>query len=669
MSRIYRLHQHTTHQIAAGEVIERPASIVKELMENSLDAGAQAIHLDIEYGGHKLIQVKDNGHGIHQADLVLALERYATSKIKEASDLQHIASLGFRGEALASIASVARVELVSRHQETAMAYRVEAETSHVSDPSPAAHPIGTTITIRDLFHNIPVRKKFLRNPATEFRHITMMVERIVLSRFALNVVLSHNGKEMRRFPASYTETTHLDRIEAILLSGFRKAAVPIEYQQASMVLSGYLGDPRYTRGQADSQYIYINGRFVRDKLIARAIHQAYQDVLFHSRYPAYVIYLDIDPELVDVNVHPSKYEVRFRDSRLVFDVVKHGVQQVLENIKPGATVSLTQEGSNAVTSDKKGLSQPHSIALSPNKVPHAIPSVLDHASPLSSPRQAPKHLSVREQSAVGYTTHPASQTELKANLGERGRDPAEIDADVASERLSRTEATTTATVGTKDDQPIDALQPNKEARQASSPITELAPSPPLGYALAQLHRIYILAQNQQGLIMVDMHAAHERILYEKMKREMKASGLMLQPLLMPIVMDLNTQEQGVWATYGRQMVSLGLGLKQVDAKTMSLDALPAVLPAHQAEPCIRDILSDLANHAGLACVQEKIHAILAAVACRSALRAHHHLTIEEMNYLLRQMESTQHGGLCNHGRPAWKQFSMRELDAWFLRGQ
>ncbi len=583
--KIQRLKSHIANQIAAGEVIERPASIVKELVENSIDANSSHIEISIEKGGHKKIQVRDDGDGIALDDLNLAFERHATSKICNTNDLQHIATLGFRGEALASIAAIARVRLTSKAFDSQQAYCLHNHRDNFVNPEPAAHLTGTTLEIADIFYNTPARRKFLRSTTTEFQHIQRLVERLALSHFSLAFTLTHNQKKTFEFQKANSEEKKLQRIAKILGDDFVKSVLKIRLQATDCALYGYIAEPRYTRGQADMQFTFINGRFVRDKTILHAIKQAYHDVLFHGRHPAYILYLEIEPSLVDVNVHPTKHEVRFRDSRLVHDFIKKAIQEALASDKPGITPSS------------------HSFATSHQKL-------------------QPFH-----QQQV-----PTQQVALSV-----------------SETVQNYQPTTTVK---------SSISQSLIPQQIS-----------LGNALTQLHDIYILAQNEQGLVVVDMHAAHERILYESLKTELKHHQIVAQPLLIPIYLNLNLAEMSAWENNQSLFKECGIETEQSGPDQIVIRSFPVLLKTTNAENVVRDVLSDLVNNGLSQRLPQKINVALATIACRAAVRAHHRLSIEEMNALLRDMENTEHGGLCNHGRPTWKIISMKELDQYFLRGQ
>lgn len=582
--RIHRLSNQTANQIAAGEVIERPASVVKELIENSIDAEATQIQIDILQGGLKQIRVQDDGKGIHYEDLPLALERYTTSKIKNAEDLQHIITLGFRGEALASIAAVSRLQLTSRQRKENFAYYISKLYENVTSPIPVAHPPGSTVEIQDLFYNIPARRKFLKTPTREFQHIKRVIERIALGHFLIGFTLEHNDKEIMNFQAAFTSSDRMNRIKSILGDAFLQSAISIEFIQSELSLRGYIAEPHYTRSQPDFQFIYIDGRFVRDKLIAHAVRQAYHDVLFHGQHPAYILYLTVNPSLVDVNVHPTKQEVRFRDSQWVRNFIIHAVSKTLVQISPG---------------------------LCEIKIPFPVKKV-------------------NVQNTLPIVHIPNLSHSLKE----------------------------------------DIISYNKK-KIALNHTLYLEPSfeYPLGHALAQLHEIYILAQNKKGLVIVDMHAAHERILYEKMKQEKEKGDIVSQSLVVPLHVTLNPQEIEIYQANQYLFLELGFEIGLLDSDKIIVRRHHSLIKVADIEKLIRDVLSDLIVHTATLRIEEKINATLASLACHAAIRAPHLLTLEEMEALLRDMEKTMHAGLCNHGRPTWKQFEIKELNRLFLRGQ
>ncbi len=589
---IHVLDRHLTNQIAAGEVVERPCSVVKELVENSLDAGSSRICLDIDQGGLDLIRVRDNGRGIHADDLVLALSPHATSKITTLEDLEKVASLGFRGEALASIASVSRMKISACIKDQVSGSQVRAEGGEIKKPSPCPHPLGTTIEVRNIFYNTPARRKFLKTGRTEFNHIETMVSRLALSRFDVGFELTHNNKLILNTSSANTIEAKERRLGLILGKAFLQHALSIEFNAAGMQLKGWIAEPTFNRSQTDMQYFYINGRFVRDKLLSHAVRQAYHDVMFNGRHPVYVLFLEVDPQMVDVNVHPSKSEVRFRDGRLVHDFVSRAIKEALAEVKP----KMTNEPSPVTT-----------------PLPEPISQGATHYSLKSPASQTAMPFAVKEQmSAVSELYQPL-----------------EVDA---SQQTDNTDY-------------------------------------PLGHALAQLHDIYILAQNKQGLVIVDMHAAHERIIYENLKQQRKQNRIRTQTLLVPIVIELSRDEMRVWHEGVGKLQRLGIEMDVVGEQSIAVRSVPVLIKETKLDELIHDVLADWIAEGGSQRVEEKANETLSTIACHAAVRAHHRLSITEMNALLRQMENTQHSGQCNHGRPTTTKMSLPELDKFFLRGQ
>lgn len=583
---IRQLPDHLINQIAAGEVVERPASVVKELVENSLDAGATDVVVDVIAGGQKLIRVRDNGSGIAKAEIALALGRHATSKIASLDDLEAVVSLGFRGEALPSIASVSH--LVLRSGVGSETWQVEANNGMVSEPGPAQHLDGTFIEVRDLFYNTPARKKFLRTEKTEFSHIDKWIRRLALARPDVSFLLTHNRRPVLKLRAARTEQDRLTRVEAILGEAFASQAVHISRESDSVALSGWIGLPTFNRSQADMQYWFVNGRSISDRMLSHAARHAYRDVLFHGRFPAYVLYLSVDPATVDANAHPAKLEVRFRDSRSVHGIVSQAIGHALGDTRPGG----------------------HRL----DPVPASVISA-----------------KMYQQSSIPLASGGTTGSAVAESL--RGY-----------ELLSG--------------QP----QIDREERQDGE-------SPPLGFAVAQLAGIYILAENDRGLIIVDMHAAHERILYEKLKDSFDDDRLTGQPLLVPTSVVVSETE-ATRAEDARDILArVGLTVDRSGPTTLLIREIPALLKQGDAEKLLRDLLADMEETGISNRVEETCHEILATMACHSSVRANRSLTHAEMNALLRQMESTERADQCNHGRPTWTSMSLADLDRLFLRGQ
>jgi DNA mismatch repair protein MutL len=586
---IQALPDHLISQIAAGEVVDRPSAVVKELLENALDAGATQITVRLEEGGVKRIAVTDNGRGIAPEQMPLALARHATSKIASLADLENVGTLGFRGEALASIASVAQLTLTSRTADTAHAWEIAGSQSGTVAPSSGAP--GTTIDVRDLYYNTPARRKFLKSEQTEFGHCAEVVRRIALSRPDVAFSLSHNGKTIDHWNVSEVAK----RSAHILGSEFASARLPLDESAGPLRVHGFVGLPTASKARADAQYFYVNGRFVRDKLLTHAVRAAYQDVLHGDRYPSYVLGLDLDPALVDVNVHPSKIEVRFRDSRAVHQFVFHAVSRALAQTAP------TADGP-----------APAPVMAAPTTLPW-----------------------LREQQQGTFSRQFAT-----------GLGVAQATADYGA-LFRETESPS--------GQPAAQAQPEDEA--------------PLGYALAQLHGIYVLAQNRKGLVLVDMHAAHERILYEQLKNALDANAMPVQPLLIPITFHADAVEVGTVEESQAVLQTLGFDITALSPTTLAVRAVPALLKNADAQRLARDVLRDVCEFGGSRVLIEHRNEMLGTLACHTAVRANRALTLPEMNALLRQMEATECADQCNHGRPTWVQLALSDLDKLFLRGQ
>jgi len=594
MPAIHLLPDLLINQIAAGEVIERPASALKELLENSLDAGATDIAVQLEGGGIKLLRVRDNGKGIARDELPLALMRHATSKIASLDDLQRVASMGFRGEALASMAAVAQLALISRTASDTHGWKVDAMDGFVSESIPASHAPGTSIELRELYFNTPARRKFLKSEATEFAHCEETFKRIVLSRPDVAFSLQHNGKAVWQLPAQPPAA----RIAAILGEEFGTAAVTVERHAANLSLQGLAALPAYSRSSRDAQYFFVNGRFVRDKVASHALRQAYQDILHHQRHPAFVLFLDLPPEQVDVNVHPAKSEVRFRESQGVHQFIFHTLQQAL-------AVPASGQDARAPTAQ-----QPASYI----------------------PTQQTMRLGVAEREAA-YRLW-----EMQTGKGEEGREKGN----------AKSEAGFTL---------------------PSSPFPLPATEHPLGYALAQLSGIYILAQNSHGLVVVDMHAAHERIVYERLKAALDEKQIATQPLLIPVSFYAEPLDVATVETEQGALKMLGFDIAPLSPTQLAVRAMPALLKQAEAEAVAQEVLHELREFGASRALTERRNALLATMACHGAVRANRILSITEMNALLREMEQTERSGQCNHGRPTWFQLGMDELDTMFMRGK
>ncbi|MBK8188100.1 MAG: DNA mismatch repair endonuclease MutL [Cellvibrio sp.] len=612
MRKIKLLSPRLANQIAAGEVVERPSSVIKELLENSLDAGATRLDIDVEDGGIKLIRVRDNGSGIDKEDLSLALSRHATSKIYELDDLEAVATLGFRGEALASISSVARLALISSTQENDSGWQVVAEGRDMETQlSPAPHPRGTTVEVRDLFFNTPARRKFLRTEKTEYTHLEDVVKRLALSRFDVAFNLRHNGRTIYSWRAGDTQLERERRVAQICGPAFMENAVHIEIERGNYRLWGWVAQPAFSRSQADLQNFYVNGRAIRDKLVGHAVRQAFQDVLHHGRHPAFVLYLELDASTVDVNVHPTKHEVRFRDNRNVHDFIYSSLHHALANVRPEDTLDR----------------QLHSVDYSQTKIEGIAAGEF------------------KGQENVGFAE-------------ERGQSPLYI-------KGSDPFLSTSSSVVREQMAVYSALhQPPQDLPE--SPSEDI---PPLGYAIAQLKGIYILAENAQGLIMVDMHAAHERVTYERMKSAFGEGGIHAQPLLVPESIAVSEKEADCADNFQSIFQSLGFELQRAGPETLLIRQIPIILQKAKVEQLVRDVLSDLIEHGSSERIQHHINDILSTMTCHGSVRANRKLTIPEMNALLRDMEATERSGQCNHGRPTWLLQSLDDLDKMFMRGQ
>ena len=585
-------------QIAAGEVVERPSSVLKELLENALDAGSQAIQIQLEEGGVKLIRVSDDGCGIARDELALALTRYATSKIASLDDLEHVATLGFRGEALASVASVARLTLTSRQMSASHAWRLAVESP--SEPEPAALASGTVVEMRDLYYNTPARRKFLKSEATEFAHCAEAVKRIALAHPAVAFTLSHNGRVSLHLPRSDAR----GRAGAILGDDFLAESRAVDTGDGPLRVFGHCALPAHSRARSDAQYCYVNGRFVRDKLLSHALREAYQDMLHGSRYPAYCIFIEIDPASVDVNVHPAKTEVRFRDSRAVHQFVFHAVQRTL-------------------------------------------------SSPLGAVREDTPPVPAIENPRPSLGNWPPRQESLRIN------EPA-VASYLAFAQAARPTTPSSSTTHLEFASPSVASSPPAAASDTT---------PPLGYAVAQLHGIYILAQNAQGMVVVDMHAAHERILYEKLKNTLDSHQIATQALLIPAVFTADALAVAAAEEHADALRELGFDLAPMGPTQLAVRGVPSLLQAADPAELARSLLAELREHGVTQLLAARRNEMLATMACHGAVRARRQLSIPEMNALLRQMEETERADQCNHGRPTWTALSMADLDRLFLRGR
>ncbi|PAU73040.1 DNA mismatch repair endonuclease MutL [Vreelandella alkaliphila] len=636
-TRIHVLDPRLANQIAAGEVVERPSSVTKELIENAIDAGSQRIEVEIEQGGARLIKVRDDGIGIGEQDLPLALARHATSKINSLEDLEGVSSLGFRGEALASISSVSRLELISNAEEDPrQGWRVVAEGRGMeARVTPAPHPRGTSVAVRDLFFNTPARRKFLRTEKTEFAHVEEAFRRQALSRYDVAWVLRHNQKVVHQLPPGVTPAARERRIASLLGKNFIEHARYIEREAGGLRISGWVGLPTHSRSQADQQYFFVNGRVVRDRLVAHAVRQAYRDVLYNGRHPVFVLYLELDPDVVDVNVHPTKHEVRFRDGRMVHDFLYSSLHHCLASSKPAEEEQSTACGHEGEVAEA-GVTGNASEA----DVQTPTPRWQQQGMALSdSPERHPGAERVRRFMQGYQALHPDHEESL-------------LTPQPSAPSINTSKATEV-----------------REVTQAM-PEHDATTAPPLGFALGQLHGVYILAQNAQGLVLVDMHAAHERIVYERMKNQLAAAdGIDTQPLLVPVSLAASRAEVATAESERDAIAQLGVELDVAGPETLLVRQLPALLAQADPEALIRQMLEELSRFGRTHQVEARIHELLSTMACHGSVRANRRLTIDEMNALLRDMERTERSDQCNHGRPTWTQMSMKALDRLFLRGQ
>ncbi len=621
-ARIQLLSPRLANQIAAGEVVERPASVIKELLENSLDSGATRIEVDVEQGGIKLLRVRDDGCGIPADDLPLALARHATSKIRDLEDLERVMSLGFRGEALASISSVSRLTLTSRTADAAEAWQVETEGRDMeARVQPAAHPVGTSVEVRDLFFNTPARRKFLRTEKTEFDHLQEVIKRLALARFDVAFHLRHNGKVVLALHPASDPASRGRRVASVCGPAFLEQALPVEIERTGLHLWGWVGLPTFSRSQADLQYFYVNGRMVRDKLVAHAVRQAYRDVLFNGRHPTFVLFLDVDPAVVDVNVHPTKHEVRFRDNRMVHDFLYGTLHRALGDVRP-----------------EDQLAAPASVA--------PVTTV--------SGRDAGEFAGQNEMSlAASALDQPAAAQPAWRGAGAGYQAPRPMPTGRVAEGQGAYR---------------EFFSPLAEVTAAALPESQ-DDVPPLGYALAQLKGVYILAENAQGLVLVDMHAAHERIMYERLKTAMASEGLRGQPLLVPESIAVSQREADCAEEHAQWFQRLGFELQRLGPESLAIRQIPSLLKQAEATRLVQDVLADLLEYGTSDRIQAHLNELLGTMACHGAVRANRRLTVPEMNGLLRDMEQTERSGQCNHGRPTWTQLGMADLDKLFLRGR
>ncbi|MFK8012632.1 MAG: DNA mismatch repair endonuclease MutL [Marinicellaceae bacterium] len=601
-NRINKLPSLLVDQIAAGEVIERPASVVKELVENALDAGATRISIEIENGGKKLIRVIDNGYGLSQEDMSLAIERHATSKIQSLEDLEALNSLGFRGEALPSIVSISRFILTSKTIDYDFAHQLNCLGGICEPIKPAQHPLGTTIEVRDLFYNTPARRRFLKTDRTEFLRIDDLIKRVSLSRFDVGFTLIHNGKTVRSSQGGEAESNKKMRIVQLCGKEFFENAFFIDEQRHGMRLYGWVAKPSWNRASADRQFFYINGRMIKDKLIGHAVRQAYQDVLFHGRFPAFVLYFELDPTWVDVNVHPTKHEVRFRESQQVHGFIFGSLNHALSQTKPGSDLNATTE-----------------IGLNSANIQPVDYTKMQSSLQFSRPNYSPSY--------VAETPNNYLQSIAQAS---------------------------------------QSLPEMQSYQQQSKDEEEM---PPLGYAKAQIHGVFIIAENKNGMVIVDMHAAHERITYEWFKKAIENDGIRSQSLLVPLAITVSERETDAVEQHIHWFNKLGLDVQVGSKESIIVRKVPTLLVKTDIESLLKDVLSEIVTLGSSTKIEASMNELLSSMACHGSVRANRQMTIVEMNALLREMEKTQRADQCNHGRPTWVQMDMKQMDRLFLRGQ
>jgi DNA mismatch repair protein MutL len=591
------LPDHLVNQIAAGEVVERPSSVVKELVENSLDAGARHVKVSLARGGRQSIRVSDDGQGMARDELALALQRHATSKIASLDDLEKVATMGFRGEALPSIASVARMDLASCGAGAEHGWRVKVRRGAISEAEPDAVQTGTRVAVEDLFYNVPARRKFLRAERTEFNHVDQLLRRFALARFEVGFELEHNGRTVSALAPAPDDTGRATRLGRVVGKEFLEHAVALDEARGGLRLRGWVAEPRYNRARADRQFFFVNGRAIRDRMVAHAVRSAFQDVLYHGRHPAFVLYLELPPEGVDVNVHPQKSEVRFREARTVHDFLYSTLHRALADAGSGAP----RPGAGLVEGASPGPS---------------------FSAALSGGRSAQSGISLPVSEQIGMYA-----------------------------RVLGSPQSATTTEGVEDG------------------VENAEEIPPLGFALAQLHGVYILSQNAQGLVLTDMHAAHERITYEQLKTRYDDGGIRGQRLLVPVEVQLSEAEAELAEQRVDELAALGLCVDRSGPESAVIREVPALLSRSDAAGLLRDVLSDLASADSSRRVETETNEILSTMACHGSVRANRQLTLPEMNALLRDMEQTERSGHCNHGRPTWVQLDMGTLDRLFLRGR
>ncbi|PSJ80861.1 DNA mismatch repair endonuclease MutL [Neisseria iguanae] len=672
MSRIAVLSDHLVNQIAAGEVVERPANALKEIVENSIDAGATVIDVELSGGGIRLIRVTDNGSGIPADDIELALHRHATSKIKSLNDLEHVSSMGFRGEGLASIASVSRLTLTSRQADSTHANQVKAEDGNVSEPGFAAHPVGTTIEVAELFFNTPARRKFLKSENTEYAHCATMLERLALAHPHIAFSLKRDSKTIFHYPSQNLN----QRIAAIVGDDFQAASLEIDSGNSTLRLYGSIAKPTFAKGKTDKQYCFVNHRFVKDKVVMHAVKQAYRDVLHNALTPAFVLFLDLPPEAVDVNVHPTKTEIRFRDSRQVHQLVFHTLNKALANTRADQTESVTNAG--GILHDMLGANRP-SEQQNGNGIGKALPESLNHSEKQvmngnytdivrSNVSDGPGHFPGKTAPMPYHATSTPQQRSLSLRESQAAMNtyaelfrPTDPDGDIELAQFEQARFGNAADIG------YPLATPTQNHLSDGLSRTE---TPPLGFAIAQLLGIYILAQAEDSLLLVDMHAAAERVNYEKMKSQRNNSGsLQSQRLLIPVTFNASREECATLADHAGTLQAFGLDMSDMGGNTIAVRAVPNMLGKADVAALAKDVLHELAQTGASQTISAQENQILATMSCHGSVRAGRRLTVPEMNALLRDMENTPRSNQCNHGRPTWVKLTLRELDALFLRGQ
>ncbi|PCI38442.1 MAG: DNA mismatch repair protein MutL [Thiotrichales bacterium] len=615
--RIKSLSSLLTRKIAAGEVVQRPASVVKELIENCLDANATNIKIELLQGGKEAIKISDDGCGIYKDDLQLAVKPHATSKIYTDADLLSIKSLGFRGEALSSIAAISKFRICSRQHNSNCAWEIQVNDGQIQEPAPTALNTGTAVEVNHLFFNVPARQKFLRTAKTEFAQIDTIVKRLAMGNSSVGFSLKHNGKVVFNFSPAH-EDNFQDRILDICGKEFLDNAMHISVSIADFTLHGYLGLPTFAKSSNDYQYFYVNGRIIKDRVVNHAINTAYQDVMYGHKYPAYVLFLELPHQQVDVNVHPTKYEVRFSESHQIHDFVFRNIKKALEKTKPIQN-DLSQEIPGAHISKEYEHSQGQ---FHPNRQYQF--NAIQQSLPLAVAEQIQAYKSLQD---IEIDNHNSANNGLSQHT-------------------------------------YHAMQ-----HDATAHTTSDSGIPPLGYAIAQIHSIYILAESAQGLVIVDMHAAHERILYEKLKTQWHQQRIAKQTLLMPLIIKLSKNKLLCIEENLSQLSTLGLDISMFSEDSIAVRSVPLLFKTQHVESILHKVLDDFINLGKSFEIKNNINEILGNMACRAAIHANKKLSIPEMNALLRQMETTHNSNQCNHGRPTWRQLDMRELDALFLRGR